>query len=265
MIEADVRRLVEDGGIFYVSHSGGKDSQAMYAHVRTIVPDDQIVVVHADLGEIEWEGVEDHIRATTVHPLNIVRAGKTFFQMVRSRARNRPDVPSFPASGTRQCTSDLKRGPIYKFIRRDMTRRRAKLGINTIGLRAEESPSRQKLVDLAVNETLTNRKRTVYNWLPIHRLKEPEVFHRIELAGQEPFWAYTAGNKRLSCVFCILACAGDLANGRKHRPELFEKYTALERETGWTMFSRQSLKARADSAADDDGKPPETQSCLPFA
>ena len=187
MIQADVRQLVDDGAIFYVSHSGGKDSQAMYAHVRTIVPDEQIIVVHADLGEIEWKGVDDHIRATTLHPLNIVRARKTFFQMVRERALNRPDVPSFPASTTRQCTSDLKRGPIYKFIRRDMNRRGSRLGVNTMGLRAEESTSRKRLTDLAVNDTLTNGKRTVYNWLPIHRLKEQEVFHRIAQAGQTPF------------------------------------------------------------------------------
>ena len=265
MIEADVRQLVDDGAIFYLSHSGGKDSQAMYAHVRTIVPDEQIVVVHAHLGEIEWEGVEDHIRATTLHPLNTVRARKTFFQMVRERARKRPDVPSFPASSTRQCTSDLKRAPIYKFIRRDMNGRGAKLGVNTMGLRAEESYSRRRLVDLAVNETLSNRKRTVYNWLPIHRLKEQEVFERIAQAGQTPFWAYAAGNRRLSCVFCILACPGDLANGRKYRPELFEEYTKLEEETGWTMFSRESLKTRAESAAADENQQVETQSCLPFA
>ena len=265
MIQADVRQLVDDGAIFYVSHSGGKDSQAMYAHVRTIVPDEQIIVVHADLGEIEWKGVDDHIRATTLHPLNIVRARKTFFQMVRERALNRPDVPSFPASTTRQCTSDLKRGPIYKFIRRDMNRRGSKLGVNTMGLRAEESTSRQRLTDLAVNDTLTNGKRTVYNWLPIHRLKEQEVFHRITQAGQTPFWAYAAGNRRLSCVFCILACAGDLANGRKHRPDLFEKYTKLEEETGWTMFSRESLKARADKADDGSAEETDPQACLPFA
>ena len=262
MIQADVRQFVDDGAIFYVSHSGGKDSQAMYAHVRTLVPHEQIIVVHADLGEVEWEGIQDHIRATILHPLNVVRARKTFFEMVRERFRNRPDVPSFPASSTRQCTSDLKRGPIYKFIRNNMNNRGSRLGINTMGLRAEESPARQKLSDWTVNQTLTNGKRTVYNWLPIHRLTEPEVFHRIKQAGQTPFWAYAAGNKRLSCVFCILACPGDLANGRKHRPELFAEYAKLEEETGWTMFTRESLAARADSAENGANNADGTQGCL---
>ena len=61
-------RLIRRGALFYVSHSGGKDSQAMYAALVSRVPRDQIVVVHADLGEIEWRGVQDHIRENTVIP-----------------------------------------------------------------------------------------------------------------------------------------------------------------------------------------------------
>jgi DNA sulfur modification protein DndC len=66
------------GAIFYVSHSGGKDGQAMYSAIRKFVPDDQIVAVHADLGEVEWTGVQNHIRETITHELNVVTATKTF-------------------------------------------------------------------------------------------------------------------------------------------------------------------------------------------
>ena len=86
----------------------------------------------------------------------------------------------------------------------------------------------------------------MYDWLPVHRLKTAEVFERIRQAEQEPFWAYKAGNRRLSCVFCIFGCAGDLANGRRHRPELYAEYVALQDETGWTMFPGQSLQERCD-------------------
>ena len=108
----EVTELIERGAIFYVSHSGGKDSQAMYAELFSMVPEDQIVVVHADLGAIEWEGVQDHIRANIRHELNVVQSHKSFFDMVRRRAATRPDVPSWPSSANRQCTSDLKRDPI---------------------------------------------------------------------------------------------------------------------------------------------------------
>ncbi|MEP2716321.1 hypothetical protein [Pseudophaeobacter sp.] len=80
--------LTARGAIFYVSHSGGKDSQAMYCAITRLVPHDQIAVVHADLGEVEWEGVQDHIRATISHPLDVVRAGKTFIEMVDTGRRH---------------------------------------------------------------------------------------------------------------------------------------------------------------------------------
>lgn len=237
-------QLIEDGAIFYASHSGGKDSQAMYAYLSERILFEQIVVVHSDLGEIEWEGVQDHIKANINHPLNVVRANKTLFDMVRHRAKTRPDVPSWPSSSQRQCTSDLKRNPIQTFIRRDMKAKGKTLAVSCMGLRAEESSARAKRPVWSINKALSKAGRTVYDWLPIHSWTTAEVFAKIAAAGQKPFWAYEAGNKRLSCVFCILGCAGDLANGKKHRPELYEKYIELEKETGWTMFHKESLEER---------------------
>lgn len=229
----------------------------MYDVVRTLVPHHQITVVHANLGRVEWRGVEEHIRQNVDHEMNIVRANKTFFDMVRRRARLRPDVPAFPDAGRRQCTSDLKRGPIYKFIRRHMKRVGAEVGINCLGLRAEESTARQRKTEWSVNTELSSRRRRVYNWLPVHKLTRAEVFARIRQAGQRPFWAYEAGNERLSCVFCILGCANDLANGRRHRPELYEEYIALEHETGWRMFPKQSLAERASGGETPGPAPPD--------
>ncbi len=238
--------LVKRGAIFYISHSGGKDSQCMYSVLCEAVPQQQIVVVHADLGEIEWDGVQDHIKNNITHPLNVVRANKTFFEMVRHRASSRPDVPSWPSSATRQCTSDLKRGPIYKFIRFDMKQKGAQLAVNCMGLRADESPARAKKETLKINHALSKAGREVYEYLPIHDYSTSEVFAEIKNSGQEPFWAYASGNKRLSCVFCIMGCDSDLKNGAKHRPELFKKYVELERETGWTMFHKKSIAIRVE-------------------
>ena len=241
----DIESLVRHGAVFYVAHSGGKDSQCMYARVRRRIPHERIVVVHADLGKVEWRGVQDHIRATISHQLHVVRAGKTFFDLVRHRANTYPDVPAFPGAGRRQCTSDLKRDPILKFIRHDMKARGATLPVNCLGLRAEESESRRRRAVWSVSRKLTNSRRTVYEWLPIHQLTRKQVFDEIRRAGQRPFRAYALGNKRLSCVFCIFGCPGDIANGRRERPELYEEYRQLERETGWTLFPRQSLAERA--------------------
>ena len=125
-----------------------------------------------------------------------------------------------------------------------MRRRGATLSINCMGLRAQESAARARRPDWSINKELSKAGRQVLDWLPIHSWTTRQVFDRIADSGQQPFWAYAAGNTRLSCVFCILGCVGDLRNGRKHRPELYEQYVALEQETGSTMFHGESLAER---------------------
>ena len=230
--------------VYYLAHSGGKDSQAMYAHVSRLVPHDRLIVMHADLGEVEWEGVQDHIRANIDHELHVVRANKTFLDLVRTRYQKRPHVVAWPSSRARQCTSDLKRDPLEKFIRNDMKTRGITQAVNAIGLRAQESAGRARRTPWRLNKRLSKAGRTVYEWLPILDWSTNKVFGQIAAVGQEPFWAYREGNTRLSCVFCILGCEGDLRNGRRHRPELYEMYRALERETGYTMFPKASLEER---------------------
>ena len=242
--ENEIQILIERGAVFYVSHSGGKDSQAMYAELVTSIPTDQVVVVHADLGEIEWTGVQDHINATVSHTVNVVQAVKTFFQMVERRFESRPDVPSWPSSAARQCTSDLKRDPIHKFIRNDLKARGKYLAVNCTGIRAEESTARSKKVPFALNKRLSIAGREVYEWMPIFNWTTVEVFARIDAANQVPFWAYKE-NERLSCVFCIMGCASDLNHGARQRPELFAKYVELENRTGYSMFAKQTLESKA--------------------
>ena len=239
--------LIQQGAIFYVSHSAGKDSQAMYAYLTHSleIPHDQIVVVHADLGEIEWNGVIDHIEATVDHQVNVVRAGKTFFEMVERRFESRPDAPSWPSSATRQCTSDLKRDPIHKFIRNDLKARNQHLAVNCTGIRAEESSARSKKIPFQINKRLSKAGRKVFEWMPIFNWTTDQVFQEIANAGQEPHFAYQE-NQRLSCVFCIMGCQSDLNHGARQRPELFAKYVEFEKRTGYTMFQGKSLEEKAD-------------------
>jgi 3'-phosphoadenosine 5'-phosphosulfate sulfotransferase (PAPS reductase)/FAD synthetase len=98
-------------------------------------------VIHADLGEVEWIGVQNHIVTNTRHPVNVAKAVKqngevkTLLGMVEDRGK-------WPSSSCRQCTSDLKRGPIFKFIRNDLKQREASIAVNCMGIRAEESSAR---------------------------------------------------------------------------------------------------------------------------
>lgn len=251
-VDSEVNRLIAGGAMFYVSHSGGKDSLATYATVCELVPSDQITVIHANLGEVEWDGIVEHIEANIEHPLNVVSAvfkdgsPKDFLSMVRRRHETRPDSPCWPSPKYRTCTSDLKTGPIDKFIKADMKRLKITEAVNVMGLRAEESDNRAKKPALKLNDRFTapTLGRKVYDWLPIKDWRERRVFDYVAAKGMTQHHAYGDGNKRLSCQFCIMGCDGDLRNAARQNPELAQKYIDMERETGYTMFASGSLAER---------------------
>ena len=48
--------MIRAGALVAVNSSSGKDSQAMTILLSRIVPREQTIVVHALLGEMEWQG-----------------------------------------------------------------------------------------------------------------------------------------------------------------------------------------------------------------
>lgn len=251
----EVQDLVARGAHFYAGHSGGKDSQAMYAALRHLVPADRLHVVHADLGMVEWIGVKQHIVDNISSELLIAQAihadgsAKDFFTAVRARraaldAQGKFDAPAWPSNVARFCTSDLKTGPIWKVIRQAGEQ----LVVNCVGIRGQESPARQKKIDqrgtLTLNKKNTNSVREAYDWWPIADWSIDEVWQEISDAGQVPHPAYADGNERLSCMFCIFGSRNDLQHAYQVNPELFDKYIELEREVRGTMFANGSLADR---------------------
>lgn len=237
--------LIRRGALFVVNHSGGKDSQAMLIHLLDLVPREQLLVVHATLHASEWPGALEHARRQAEDaglPFLVASASKTFLGMAQRRFETRPDVPSFPSSAHRQCTSDLKRGPIQREVRRYMAAHDLKVVVNGMGLRAAESPSRARAQPFTRNRAQSVAGREWYDWLPLHDFTRLDVLEAIESAGQELHPAYTHGNQRLSCIFCIFGAPGDLRNGAIHNPGVYAQYVALEQRTGYTMHqSRRSL------------------------
>lgn len=244
-LPVEVIDLIGRGALFVVNHSGGKDSQAMYLLLRQHVPAAQLVIVHADLGPVEWAGAVEHITATTAgEPLHVCRARRTLLQMIEERRM-------FPSPQQRQCTSDLKRGPIERTIRA-ITRERQALGVeawglvvNCMGMRAEESPGRKMLRSFKHSASNSKAGREWYDWLPIHNWSEVEVFAAIAAAGQRPHVIYSLGMSRFSCCFCIMASEQDLRTAARlaterpellNDPELYSKYVGLERATGQVML-----------------------------
>jgi 3'-phosphoadenosine 5'-phosphosulfate sulfotransferase (PAPS reductase)/FAD synthetase len=237
-----VKSLIERGALFIVNHSGGKDSQAMYLLIRDLVPASQIVIVHADLGDVEWTNVQAHITATTDgHPLRIASAiykdGTPKSLLGEWKRKGKA-----PSSSQRWCTSDLKRGPLEKLIRRIMAERGSTLAVNCMGLRAQESRDRAKKIQFEKHEKLSVAGREVWSWLPIHTMTTVEVFAAIAAAGQEPHAMYAKGMTRLSCCFCIMASQADLTTAAKLNPELYAKYVAMEKATGFTLRAKKGLE-----------------------
>ena len=229
----EIAKLIARGALFVINHSAGKDSQAMTSYLRGFIPRSQLLVVHADLGAVEWDGVQDHIRDTIDGlPLIVCRnENRDLLQMIADRGM-------FPSPQQRQCTSDLKRGPIERTIRQYLKAHPefGGLVVNCMGLRAQESANRAKAKVLKLNDGNSKAGREWYDWLPIHDWQVEEVWQEIEEAGQKPHPAYALGMSRLSCVFCIMASDHDLTIAAKAKPDLYARYVALERSTGRTMM-----------------------------
>jgi 3'-phosphoadenosine 5'-phosphosulfate sulfotransferase (PAPS reductase)/FAD synthetase len=175
----NIERLISKGALFVINHSAGKDSQAMTIYLKAVIPAEQLVVIHSHLPEVEWEGTIEHIE-NTIEGLefHIVQAKKTFFEMVEHRQK-------FPDANNRQCTSDLKRGPIEKKIRALSKLKKRTLLINCMGIRAEESPGRAKKKPFTYNHRQSKAGRKWYTWHLIFELKTREVWDMIAIAGQQ--------------------------------------------------------------------------------
>ncbi len=242
-----IQAEIDAGALFVVSHSAGKDSQAMLIAMREMgVPERQMVIVHADLGDVEWRGNMDHIRRYAgAIPILTAVAKTNFWEMVERRQM-------FPSPGQRQCTSDLKRGPINREVRRFL---KAHPEFNNrivmcMGMRKQESRSRSEMQPWSFSEqhslndkTLKSGKlkrgRDWFEWLPIHDMTTDEVFAAISNADQEPHWAYGKGMSRLSCCFCIMANKSDLTISAQQNPELYRRYVQTEKRIGHTLSMSQ--------------------------
>lgn len=230
-IPAEVRRLMEDGALFVCNHSGGKDSQAMLLALRRFVPRSQLLIVHAELPEVEWDGTFAHIEATSGGlPILVTRAATSFWQMVEKRQR-------FPSPQQRQCTSDLKRGPIEREVRRYLKANPQFKGqvVNCMGMRAGESARRATLTTFKRSERNSKAGREWFDWLPIHNLTEDEVREQVAKAGQRLHWVYGQGMTRKSCVICIMSSERDLKTAAKLAPNIYQRYALAERRLNFTL------------------------------
>lgn len=243
---------LSDADWIMVNSSGGKDSQTVLRQVVFAcdaqgVNRDKIVVVHATFPE-EWEGTAELALKQAEHyglELFLVKrrtaqgVEESLLDYVRRRRK-------WPDNKNRYCTSDFKRGPANRILTLLAARqngfhalRPARI-ISVFGFRSEESPRRRKMQNSWQETRLSNGRRSVWIWLPIHHWTTTEVWQDINQSGVPHHWAYDKGMPRLSCRFCIFAPKPALEIAAKYNPEMLEEYKQVEREIGHTF--RKDLK-----------------------
>ncbi|MET8696855.1 phosphoadenosine phosphosulfate reductase family protein [Streptomyces bauhiniae] len=277
--------LILDADWVVISSSGGKDSQAMASYVvrraKALKMMHKVVVVHADLGRVEWAGTRDlaaaQARLLGVERFEVVKAegadlldrveiryGKLKAKAEREAVERGEDpataevAPAWPSSQARWCTSDVKRGPIRKLYTR-LTAELAHLGrpvriLACIGQRAAESSQRAKLAEVEIDRGASNGRRHITTWRPIHSWSDAAVWREIAVSGLPYHPAYDWGNRRLSCVFCVLGCNSDLVNGARQVPELAAAYARTEAVVGADFKHGLSMAEIIRRAAELDAK-----------
>ncbi|MDE0354609.1 MAG: phosphoadenosine phosphosulfate reductase family protein [Deltaproteobacteria bacterium] len=226
--------MIRRGALVAVNHSGGKDSQSMTILLARIVPRDQLVVVHAPLGEVEWPGTIEHIENTLPAGVPLIFApvasGKSLLESIEERGM-------FPAPRLRWCTASYKRGPIERELRRYLKAHPRFAGrlVSAMGLRRDESAERAKRIPWKRSDRNSRAGREWFDWLPIFDLTVDDVFRVIRDSGQSPHWVYAQGLSRCSCSFCLFSSRSDLRRAAELRPDLYKKYSRLEKRIGHTL------------------------------
>lgn len=256
--------------LILINTSGGKDSQCMAWIVWNLAVsqgvEDRVHFVHADLDRVEWPGTkviaieqakqivgpmtEDESASFVGSRFHLIRShdkdGQVRDLLTHTRARRamldskgKHTTPAWPAPTNRWCTSDHKRGPILKVITKLTPRRRSHMKwnvLNCMGMRAEESPARSKLLPFE-RSNKSNGVRTIWNWLPIHLLSVSDVWQVIRASDVTHHYAYDNGFPRVSCVFCIYGRRDIWEQAALKMKELgcedvLNEYVRIEEETG---------------------------------
>jgi 3'-phosphoadenosine 5'-phosphosulfate sulfotransferase (PAPS reductase)/FAD synthetase len=241
----DPMTLLREGAALVLSVSGGKDSDAMSHYLLDLRQSEgwtgDVMMVHADLGSrVEWhqtpEYVENLARRKGV-PLHVVRwTHGDLIDRIWQRYYKDPSRPCWPSAKMRYCTSDMKRGPISRWLRNHFPTGSV---ICAMGLRSSESHARAKrqTFTLRTDASAPTKGRFVYDWLPIHDWTEADVWDCIRQHGDiaHPAYRLEQPNQRLSCALCVLASLNDLINGATHNPDTYREYCRIEAVTGYSF------------------------------
>jgi len=203
------------------SVSGGKDSTALILALREAeIP---ARYVFADTG---WEAPEtyaylDYLCVMLKIAIDVVGVEGGMVARVRYRA-------GFPMRLGRWCTAELKMAPLRAY-HDDVTASTGAETVSAIGVRADESAARAKMVEW-VDEPDVKGSWGGYIWRPLLRWSVSDVLGMHNRHGVKVNPLYQRGHDRVGCYPCILSSKEDIALVARYSPERIDEIRALEAE-----------------------------------
>lgn len=209
--------------------SGGKDSCALafatVEHLRAIGHTGPVVLVHSDLGRVEWRQslptCERLALALGVELLVVRRESGDMMDRWQKRWRDNLAryvelrcvklILPWSTPSMRFCTSELKTAVICRALTKRFP---GKVILSASGIRRQESAKRKKAPIAKKQNKLTSKtnQTTGLDWHPIIEWRHQDVFSLLAARGFELHEAYTKyGMGRVSCAFCIMSDESDLA------------------------------------------------------
>lgn len=225
----DVYALIRANAPVAIGVSGGKDSCALA--LATCEELDSIghtgprVLIHSDLGRVEWRDslpTCERLAARLGLELIVVRrtAGDMMDRWLKRWENNVARyadlscvkvILPWSTPSMRFCTSELKTAVICRELIRRFP---GQTIVSAAGIRREESANRAKAPVSKAQPKLGSKKHATsgIDWNPIIEWTENDVLAFLAARGFELHEAYTKyGMTRVSCAFCIMGNAADLA------------------------------------------------------
>ncbi|WP_323021222.1 phosphoadenosine phosphosulfate reductase family protein [Pararhodobacter sp.] len=263
----EIDALVAANAVVAIGVSGGKDSQAAalatMRHLDRMWHTGPRVLIHADLGVVEWndsyptcQRLADHLGLDLI---TVQRKAGGLMERWESRWRSSVTryqelstvtlVPCWSTPAMRFCTSETKTHPITSELRR---RFKGQQIINVTGVRRAESRGRAKATVAS-----PDRHESFWNWRPIVEWSVEDVFSCIDASGLTPHPAYREfGMSRVSCRFCIMSNLADLsaATAQPEAHDLYRRMVDLEADSSFAFQGSRWLGDLAPHLLSNDAR-----------
>lgn len=262
-VTPEINDLLARNSVCAVGVSGGKDSDAcaiaVNKHLNAIGHTGPRILVHSDLGRIEWAESLPQCERLAAHlgwELLVVRrqAGD---MMDRWQGRWQNNVARYidlscvkmilpwSTPSMRFCTSELKAAVISSALKKRYPGQNI---VNVAGIRREESDNRAKAPIAKEDPRLKRKGLEGYTWNAVIEFNLDQVLGTIASSGLNLHEGYSKyGMSRISCVYCIMSSEADLmaSAGCVDNHEVYVELVELEIES---TFGFQGNRWLADVA-----------------